>query len=112
VLRASAMPVLFAVRRVDDVARSDLNDLFVARLDETAAFGDVEGLAPFVGVPGCARSGSEMHRGNAEKIRPDFDLAVPGLREAWERGDRNEFLVDTLEEPIRYTEGKSIGIKR
>jgi hypothetical protein len=34
------------------------------------------------------------------------------LREAWERGDRDQFLVDTLEEPIRYTEGKSIGIKR
>jgi hypothetical protein len=35
-----------------------------------------------------------------------FDLA------AWERGDRDRFLVDTLEEPIRYTEGKRIGIKR
>ena len=58
---------------------------------------------------------AELHidlRGVFKKIRPDFDLAAPGLREAWERGDRNQFLVDTLEEPIRYTEGKSIGIKR
>jgi hypothetical protein len=41
-----------------------------------------------------------------------FDLAAPGLKEACARGDRDQFLVDTLEEPIRYTEGKSIGIKR
>jgi hypothetical protein len=34
------------------------------------------------------------------------------LKEAWDRGDRDQFLVDTLEEPIRYTEGKKIGIKR
>jgi hypothetical protein len=39
-------------------------------------------------------------------------LAAPGLKEAWERGDRDQFLVDTLEEPIRYTEGTNIGIKR
>jgi len=59
---------------------------------------------------------AELHvdlRGVFKKIRPDFDLVAPGLREeAWERGDRDQFLVDTLEEPIRYTEGKSIGIKR
>ena len=58
---------------------------------------------------------AELHvdlRGVFKKIRPDFDLAAPGLREAWERGDRDQFLVDTLEEPIRYTEGKTIGIKR
>jgi hypothetical protein len=48
---------------------------------------------------------AELHlelRGVFKKIRPDFDLAAPGLREAW----------DTLEEPIRCTEGKSIGMKR
>jgi hypothetical protein len=50
--------------------------------------------------------------GGVQEIGPDFDLATPGLREAWERGDRDQFLVDMLEEPIRYTEGKSIGIKR
>jgi peroxiredoxin len=47
-----------------------------------------------------------------QKIRPDFDLSKPGLREAWDRGERDLFLVDTLEEPIRFTEGRSIGIKR
>jgi peroxiredoxin len=58
---------------------------------------------------------SELHvdlRGVFQKTRPDFDLASPGLKEAWERGERDQFLVDTLEEPIRYTEGKSVGIKR
>ncbi len=58
---------------------------------------------------------AELHvdlRGVFQQVRPDFDLAAPGLREAWDRGDRDRFLVDTLEEPIRYTEGKSIGIKR
>ena len=58
---------------------------------------------------------AELHvdlRAVFKKIRSDFDLGAPGLREAWERGDRHEFLVDALEEPIRYTEGKSIGIKR
>jgi peroxiredoxin len=47
-----------------------------------------------------------------QKIRPDFDLGAPGLRDAWDRGERELFLVDTLEEPIRFTEGASIGIKR
>lgn len=56
----------------------------------------------------------ELHvdlRGVFQKIRPDFDLASPGLREAWDSGDRDRFLVDT-QNPIRYTEGQSIGIKR
>ena len=58
---------------------------------------------------------AELHvdlRAVFRKVRPDFDLAAPGLREAWDRGDRDQFLVDTLEAPIRYTEGKSIGVKR
>ena len=58
---------------------------------------------------------TELHidlRGVLQKTRRDFDLSTPGLKEAWERGDRDHFLVDTLEEPIRYTEGKSIGVKR
>jgi hypothetical protein len=57
----------------------------------------------------------ELHvdlRAVFQRIRPDFDLSAPGLKEAWDRGDRDRFLVDTLEPPIRYTEGKSIGIKR
>ena len=57
----------------------------------------------------------ELHqdlRAVLEKVRPDFDLGAPGLREAWDRGDRDMFLVDTLDPPIRYTEGKTIGIKR
>jgi len=49
----------------------------------------------------------ELHvdlRALLERIRPDFDLRAPGLREAWDRGDREMFLVDTLDEPIRFTE--------
>jgi peroxiredoxin len=47
------------------------------------------------------------------KIRPDFDLGVRGLREAWERGDRDMFLVQPPEgEAIRYTEGTEVGVKR
>jgi hypothetical protein len=30
-----------------------------------------------------------------KKIRPDFDLHAVGLREAWERGEREQFLVRT-----------------
>ena len=58
---------------------------------------------------------AELHvdlRAVFQKIRPDFDLGSPGSKGAWDRGDHDRFLVDTLEEPIRYTEGKSIGIKR
>jgi peroxiredoxin len=48
-----------------------------------------------------------------KKIRPDFDLSVPGVREAWERGEREMFLVEPPEgSAIRYTEGTEIGIKR
>jgi len=47
-----------------------------------------------------------------KKIRPDFDLHAVGLREAWERGEREQFLVEGIEPAIRYTEGKSIGVKR
>jgi hypothetical protein len=57
----------------------------------------------------------ELHmdlRALLHKIRPDFDLGAPGLREAWDRGDRQMFLVDMLDEPIRFTEGKTTAIKR
>jgi hypothetical protein len=57
----------------------------------------------------------ELHldlRAVLKKIRLDFDLHAVGLREEWERGERGEFLVEGIEPAIRYTEGKSIGIKR
>lgn len=47
-----------------------------------------------------------------QKVRPDFDLGAPGLRQACDRGDREVFLVDTLDPPIRFTEGGTVGIKR
>ena len=42
-----------------------------------------------------------------KKIRPDFDLHAVGLREAWERGEREQFLVEGIEPAIRYTEGRA-----
>jgi hypothetical protein len=47
------------------------------------------------------------------KIRADFDPTVPGLRDAWERREREAFLVEPSDgAPIRYTEGDSVGVKR
>jgi len=48
-----------------------------------------------------------------QKIRPDFDLSAPGLREAWERGERDIFLVEPpAGAAIRFTEGDRVGVKR
>ena len=58
----------------------------------------------------------ELHRDLREvmrNLRPDFDLGAPGLREAWDRGERERFLVSPVEgEAIRYTEGAAVGVKR
>ena len=58
----------------------------------------------------------ELHRDLREvmrNLRPDFDLGAPGLREAWDRGEREQFLVSPVEgEAIRYTEGTEVGVKR
>ena len=58
----------------------------------------------------------ELHldlRAVMQKIRPDFDLSAPGLREAWESRDRERFLVEPSDgAPIRFTEGKDVGVKR
>jgi hypothetical protein len=52
---------------------------------------------------------AELHRDLREVMRahrPDFDLSAPGLCEAWDRGEREQFLVTPVEgEAIRYTEG-------
>jgi peroxiredoxin len=59
---------------------------------------------------------AELHRDLCEVMRAhrrDFDLSAPGLREAWDRGQREQFLVTPVEgEAIRYTEGTKIGVKR
>jgi peroxiredoxin len=58
----------------------------------------------------------ELHRDLREVLRqtrPDFDLSTPGLREAWDAGEAERFLVAPVEgEPIRYTEGEGVGVKR
>jgi hypothetical protein len=59
---------------------------------------------------------AELHRDLREVMRAhrrDFDLSAPGLREAWDRGQREQFLVRPVEgEAVRYTEGTEIGVKR
>jgi peroxiredoxin len=59
---------------------------------------------------------AELHvdlRALLQKVRPDFDLGAPGLREAWDRGEREIFLVEPpVGTPIRYTEGSDVGVKR
>lgn len=58
----------------------------------------------------------ELHRDLREVLRetrPDFDLSAPGLREAWDAGDAELFLVAPVEgAAIRYTEGTDVGVKR
>jgi peroxiredoxin len=58
----------------------------------------------------------ELHRDLRDvmrTVRPDFDLSAPGLREAWDRGERAQFLVTPVEgNAIRYTEGSAVGVKR
>jgi peroxiredoxin len=58
----------------------------------------------------------ELHldlRAVMKKMRADYDPTAPGLREAWENEKRELFLVEpSAGAPIRYTEGKEIGVKR
>ena len=61
VIGGGAVPVLFSVGCVDDVAWSDLEGLIVAGLDQAASFGYLERLPALVGVPGAACAGGEMH---------------------------------------------------
>jgi peroxiredoxin len=58
----------------------------------------------------------ELHRDLREVLRetrPDFDLSAPGLREAWDAGEAERFLVAPVDgAAIRYTEGTDVGVKR
>jgi peroxiredoxin len=58
----------------------------------------------------------ELHRDFREVLRasrPDFDLSAPGLRETWDRGETERFLVAPVAgAAIRYTEGTDVGVKR
>ena len=48
-----------------------------------------------------------------QEVRPDYDLSAPGVRDAWERGEHETFLVEPpVGAAIRYTEGSTIGVKR
>ena len=63
------------------------------------------------GRPTMAES-SRRSEGRVQEHSARLRLGGSGVDEAWERGDRDQFVVDTLEEPIRYTGGKGSGIKR
>ena len=67
VLVVGTVPVLLTVGREVNVAGTELHDALAACLDETAAFGDVERLAAFVGVPGRAGAGGEVHCADVDR---------------------------------------------
>ena len=60
VVGGGAVPVPFVGRAPDGVAGADDDDVAAADLDEADAFGDVEGLADGVLVPGGAGAGREV----------------------------------------------------
>src|SRR3954469_21764418 len=60
-----AVPVLFAAGDADDVAGADGEQWSAARLEVADAFGDVEGLADGVVVPGGVSTWCEVHAGDA-----------------------------------------------
>src|SRR5579875_4152961 len=61
-----AVPVQLVGRGVDDVAGAQIGAVAAAGLDETAALGDVEGLADGVGVPSGAGGRGEPDRADAD----------------------------------------------
>jgi hypothetical protein len=72
-------------------------------------------------VRGGPNGGHKVHRGpNTWRLHAFVGVDSKGKRRyatktvhgTKREAGRDQFLVDTLEEPIRYTEGKSIGIKR
>ena len=65
VVGGGAMPVLLVGGCVDDVAGSDLDDVAAPGPSQPGAFGDVEGLAEGVGVPGAAGPGAEADQVDA-----------------------------------------------
>jgi hypothetical protein len=71
------MPVHLTVRGDMDVAGSDFDRLVTARLHETVAINDVEGLTAFVGMPGGAGARREVDSANVEcRIAVRFDDGV------------------------------------
>lgn len=62
VIRSGAVPVLLAVGREDDIAGVEFDNLLPARLHEAAAFGDVQGLPAFVGMPGTVALHNDVGR--------------------------------------------------
>jgi hypothetical protein len=62
VVASCAMPVFFAWRRIDGVARPHPDHLAVAGLHQPDAVCDVQGLADRVRVPGAAGAGVKRTR--------------------------------------------------
>ena len=63
-------------------------------------------------VLGPAHDGRASRRseGCVQEHSVRLRLGGSGVEEALERGDRDQLVVDSLEEPIRYSEGNSGGI--
>src|SRR5947209_13807878 len=66
VVGCGAVPVPLVRGRVDDVARTDVDDVATAGLHAAVALGDVEALAERVGVPGGACTRREVGRAHAD----------------------------------------------
>src|SRR3954453_12046110 len=65
--RCGTVPVVFARLEEDAVAGADDLDVAALTLAEANAFGDPDGLAERVGVPGGARAGCEVDGRSAER---------------------------------------------
>src|ERR1700687_5218387 len=69
--RRSTMPVVLARLEEHTVARADYLDRTTATLGEADAFGDENGLAVWVRVPGSAGAGCEVDAARAQARRTD-----------------------------------------
>src|SRR5215210_5197430 len=67
------VPVVFGRLEEDAVAGADDLDVAALALAEANAFGDPDGLAERVGVPGGVRAGCEVDSRSAERGRPAGD---------------------------------------
>src|SRR5438034_5789412 len=80
-VRRRTVPVPLAGRRLDCVARPNLDDLAASRLDSAKAFGDVQGLAHRMGMPcvACPRREADDAHTHARGLLAAHDHVDPGV---------------------------------
>ena len=93
VVRCGAVPMPLVGRRLDNVARADLDELTAPGLDEALSFGDIEGLADGVRMPGRPGVRREVDRTDpdARGLLASYDAVdpdVPGKPLRWTFGRR------------------------